>query len=127
MAALVVLVAIASGVSLTGCQANKNIELNSTYIYEAEDIYQKYNLSTYEEYTVEQYKAIPDINEDNLIGFHEMLSKKEFEKVVQSLGYESFDDFLVKNGYTDSSGKPSPYKWTSEMAKRVEDSIGRKK
>lgn len=69
----------------------------------------KYGLDPAESNRIEDYRKIKELNNKTLIGFHAMLSNKEFEKVVKAMGYDSFDDFLIENDYLDQNGQPS---WT---------------
>lgn len=109
---LVALIAITSGVSLTACQdPNYTTKMVSLYIYDAQEIFDKYGLDYSKKYSVEEYMKIPDINDNNLIGFYEMQGREECEKIAQSIGYEGIDDYLVKNGYVNSNGEPSVRAW----------------
>lgn len=43
----------------------------------------------------------------------------ESEKVVQALGYESWNDFLIKNNYVNKNGKPDFNKWKRTMQENI--------
>lgn len=117
---LVALIAVTSGVSLTACQdphyTNKIVSL---YIYDAQEIFDKYGLDNNKKYSVEDYSKIPDINDDNLIAFYEMRGREECEKIAQALGYNGIDDYLVKNGYVNSEGGPSIKAWREYYADKA--------
>ena len=61
--------------------------------------------------SVEDFKKIKTLSEDNLIGYYEFLGYEECEKVVQALGYEGWDDFLTKKNCFDKEGNPSIEEW----------------
>ena len=119
-AALVSFIAITSGVSLTACQdPNYTTQMVSLYIYDAQEIFEKYGLDYSQKYSVEDYMKIPDINDENLIGFYEMRGREECEKIAQSIGYEGIDDYLVKNGYEKDNGEPSVRVWREYYANKA--------
>ena len=119
-AMLVSLIAITSGVSLTACQdPNYTTKMVSLYIFDAQEIFEKYGLDYGKKYSVEDYMKIPDINDNNLIGFYEMRGREECEKIAQALGYDGIDDYLVKNGYVNSNGEPSIKKWREYYASKA--------
>ena len=117
---LVSLIAITSGVSLTACQdPNYTTKMVSLYIYDAQEIFDKYGMDTSRKYGVEDYIKIPDINDDNLIGFYEMLGREECEKIAQALGYNGIDNYLIKNGYLNSNGEASIKAWREYYASKA--------
>ena len=114
------LIVITSGVSLTACQdPNYTNQMVSLYIFDAQEIFEKYGLDYGQKYSVEDYMKIPDINDENLIGFYEMRGREECEKIAQALGYEGINDYLVKNGYVKSNGEPSIKAWREYYASKV--------
>ena len=117
---LVALIAITSGVSLTACTDPNTVNrIVSVYVFDAQEIYEKYNMSPTERHSVEEYSKIPDINDENLIGFYEMRDRIECDKIAQALGYDNLDDYLVKNGYVNSEGGPSIKAWREYYADKA--------
>ena len=69
---------------------------------------------TNREYTVEEYKSMKYLSEDDLIGYYNILGVKESEKVVQALGYKDWNDYLISNGYI-KDGQPSFDEWEYQL------------
>lgn len=68
----------------------------------------------YDIYTVEDYKKIEELSEEDLIGYYHKLGEEESEKVVQALGYDGWDDYLIKHNYL-RDGKPSIPEWRRQL------------
>ena len=77
---------------------------------EAERIMHDHGLNTEERHDYEIFAAMEEISEENISGFYQLLGPIESEKAVRALGYEGWDDYLIKHGYTEY-GKPSFEKW----------------
>ena len=65
-------------------------------------------------YTVDDYKNMKYLSENDLIGYYNVLGEEESEKVVQALGYDGWDDYLTKNNYL-RDGKPSFIEWERQL------------
>src|SRR5574344_1471083 len=59
------------------------------------------------------YTKLEGLSEDDLYGFSCYLGYNEAEKVVQALGYKSWDNYFAMKGYVDKEGKPSREVWTN--------------
>ena len=58
--------------------------------------------------SIEEYKLIQDLlNEDNIIFYYDALGSEECNKILQVLGYNDLNDFLIKKGYINEKGEPS--------------------
>ena len=55
---------------------------------------------------VETYKKIYNIIEEELIGYYSLLGQEESGKILQILGYEGWDDYLIQNGFVDENNEP---------------------
>lgn len=120
VASFAVLISIASGVSLCSCTDPSAVNyINVTYSHDAASIYEKYNMDKYGSYTVEDYSKMPDINDDNLIGFYEFKGKEECNKIAQALGYDDLNDYLVKHDYVTADGRPSVSAWREYYADKI--------
>ena len=111
--AVIVMVALATAVCTTGCakyDRQTALYYNLVYKEEAEAIMHSYGLNTLEHYDYEVYKNMPEISEENISGFYQLLGKTESEKAVRALGYDGWDDYLIKHGHI-KDGKPSFLKW----------------
>lgn len=75
----------------------------------------------YENNTVEDYKKVMDLEKEDLIGFYYLTSMSdiETEKVIQALGYEDWNDFLIKNNYVDQENKPNKAVWRNDEKQRI--------
>jgi|GEM_PF-3839973 len=74
--------------------------------------------------TVEDYKeAITGLDETDLIGFYLLVQYDEIEteKFIVALGYENWDDFLIKNNHIDREGEPSMGIWLNDEYQRLYD------
>lgn len=73
-------------------------------------------------HTVEEYKKLYHLSEDNLIGYFRMLheDREETEKLIRVLGYESWDDFLVQKGHLNKNGEPDIKVWQESVYVRLQ-------
>ncbi|MBR6690249.1 MAG: hypothetical protein IKL65_02845 [Bacilli bacterium] len=69
--------------------------------------------------TVEDYKKIKELSEDDLIVLCFSLGTKECEKIVQAFGYENWDEFLIQNNYTNIKGKPDFTQWQVSEYRKI--------
>ena len=125
---LITILALASTISLCACQTDQLTLNNNTSIVkdQAYETWYEYGIKVYdskaEEYvsnSVEDYKRIENLSEDDLLGYYALLGMNESEKVVQALGYEGWDDFLIKNNYVNEQGKPDFSKWKRTMQENI--------
>ena len=87
-------------------------DYNRVYEYEAKDIMQKYNLDPSVPHTIIEYGVlVPELSEDNISGFYQLLGQEESEKLVQLLGYADWADYLTKHNYVGTDGRPSFDQW----------------
>ena len=57
------------------------------------------------------YSCIEGLSKDDIYGFYYYCGYDETEKVLQELGYASWSNFLVREGYYDAGGAPSFEVW----------------
>lgn len=133
IAAAVLTAAIASFsvVGLTGCstadifapqEISQQLSVYETMAYNEMTYYNiPYYSSTGEEINndVSDYKKIENLSEENLIGYYYALGEKECEKVVQALGYNDWNDFLIKNHCYDENGNPSIEAWKMQVRSQI--------
>ena len=85
---------------------------NRDYEYEARDIMKKYNLDPSVSHTITEYGVlVPELSEENISGFYQLLGREESEKLVQLLGYADWSDYLTKHNYIGTDGRPSFDQW----------------
>ena len=125
---IIAIITISSALSMCACQSN-DMYLNYNTTLERDEAYQtltEYGIQVYNEnddyvsHSVEDYKKIEGLNEVDLLGYYSLLGMNESEKVVQALGYENWNDFLIKNNYVNENGKPDIYKWKRAMQENNE-------
>ncbi|MBR6690863.1 MAG: hypothetical protein IKL65_05980 [Bacilli bacterium] len=69
--------------------------------------------------TIEDYKAVLDLSEDDLVFYYNLLGKQECEKVVQALGYKNWNDFLTRNNHLNELGNPEFKEWTNSEYREI--------
>lgn len=122
---LIIMLTLTSTISLVSCNPNINQlavnNYNSIYISEAQQELEKYNIKYYDESTgmlinhsIEEYAQIKTLNENTLIGYYELLGYDECEKIVQALGYNNWNDYLLQKNFIDKNGNPDIKKWENE-------------
>ena len=113
-AAIIIIVAFVTAICTTGCAKRYDKQMaqmyNLEYQEEAERIMHDHGLNTEERHDYEIFAAMEEISEEIFSGFYQLLGPIESEKAVRALGYEGWDDYLIKHGYTEY-GKPSFEKW----------------
>ena len=57
------------------------------------------------------YSSVEGLSKDDIYGFYHYCGYAETEKVLRELGYASWNNFLVREGYYDESGAPSLEVW----------------
>jgi len=65
------------------------------------------------------YSKINGLSEEHLYGFNNYLGHNETEKIIRTLGYDSWDNYLVMNGYLDKYGNPSVQVWENYEEARL--------
>ena len=115
---LVVLLAITSGVGMCACDSRKydlrtQQEANQSVLI-ASKIIKEHGYGGRTSFTIDEYREITEINEDNFLPFVEYLGFEEGDKIAIVLGYDSVDDFMIQKGYVDEFGKPAFYLWEDE-------------
>jgi len=77
--------------------------------------------------TVEDYKKIKDLSEEDLIILCFSLGTKECEKIVQSFGYKNWDDYLKQNDYINNEGEPDFKQWQVFEYRRIDKIMNEEK
>jgi len=57
------------------------------------------------------YSKLEGLSKDDIYGFYYYCGYDETEKVLKQLGYNSWDNFLTREGYCDAGGAPSFRVW----------------
>lgn len=88
---------------------------------ELSEIFSENGMSFYQpNHTIEQYTEIKDyLTEDDVIIYYDKLGIDECNKILVVLGYDDFDDFLIKNNYVDEKGNPDEGKFRRETYERI--------
>lgn len=89
-------------------------EVSNTKAEEARDLLIKYDLNDepkYDNLWFNDYSKITELSTDDLYGFYQYFGYSETEKVLGALGYNSWYNYLSKNGYYDNQGYPSVEVW----------------
>ena len=119
--ALIMAVVTTTALSTVGCakfneefgySKQQAYDYNRVYQFEAKDIMEKYNLDPSVSHTITEYALlVPELSEENISGFYQLLGKAESEKLVQLLGYADWTDYLIKHNYVSENGNPSFNQW----------------
>ena len=137
------LLALTMSLAITACGKEKNVinnnEVESSYeeitdydsktissyvsnkIYRADAQLKLANIRYCDEYgrilanDVDTYKNIQDLNEDDLIGYYKVLGEEESNKILNLLGYNGWDDYLVNHGFVDKNGQPDIKMWEEHV------------
>lgn len=125
---IITIISLVATLSLCACQ-NDQLALNNNTIVATDSAYETLceygieiydsNTNTYVSNSVDDYRKIKDLNESDLLGYYELLGMDESEKVVQALGYASWDDFLLKNNYVKASGEPDFGTWKRTEQEKI--------
>jgi len=81
---------------------------------DAEQILLAYNLNTEPNENGDwgnDYSVIKNISREDVYGLLNYCGYAETENVLKSLGYSSWNNYLEKNGYYDSTGRPNLGVW----------------
>ena len=57
------------------------------------------------------YSTIEGLSEKDIYGFLQYCGYDETEKVIQTLGYDSWHNYLARKGYMGADGRPSIKVW----------------
>ena len=63
--------------------------------------------------TEEDYKKVSELDESYLCAMYYSSSKDAANEMAKALGYDSIDDCLIKNGYTDKDGNADFGLWSA--------------
>lgn len=69
---------------------------------------------------VETYKKLYNIIEEELIGYYCLLGQEESSKILQILGYEGWDDYLVQNGFINENNEPDIKMWENSVYEQLQ-------
>lgn len=69
---------------------------------------------------IETYKKIYNIKEDELIGYYMLLGREESDKIVQILGYEGWDDYLIQSGFVNEDNEPDIKMWENSIYENMQ-------
>ena len=95
-----------------GYSQQQAYDYNREYQMEAKDIMEKYRLDPSVSHTIIEYGIlVPELSEENISGFYQLLGEEESEKLVQLLGYADWTDYLIKHNYVSENGNPSFNQW----------------
>ena len=75
---------------------------------------------------VETYKKIYNIIEEELIGYYSLLGQEESGKILQILGYEGWDDYLIQNGFVDENNEPDIKMWENSVYEQLQTEYERR-
>lgn len=95
------------------------IDINT---YERQRLFQllkKYKMNNYTmvngkrdyHYKISDYAKIKELDDNYLYTFHYIATYDSLLKMVNSMGYDNLNDYLIKNKYVDSNGKASLKIW----------------
>lgn len=73
--------------------------------------------------SAEDYRKIPELDDSYLYAMYSTSSEEDANTLAQALGYSSLDDYLIKNGFVDESGKPSIKYWRAVDAINMAEKI----
>lgn len=150
--ALPVVIGIIMASSLTGCirltpssensaisemaeiKDNYPFNLGDVRMYERERLYELFDENGIIDYTSkygrrdyncseEDYRSVRGLDESYLYAMYFGSSHEDAETLARALGYESLDDFLVKNDYVDDKGNPSVKIWGAKDALRMAEKL----
>ena len=97
-----------------------NLYLSDSY-YELDKIIKDTDVKKYyKDNSIEQYMQIKDyLREEDMLIYYNTFGKGEIDDISKVMGYENFNDFLIKNEYVDEEGNPSFRKLQEETYLRV--------
>lgn len=73
-----------------------------------------------ENHTVEEYKTL-DLTDQDVFARDLYTGKEEAEKVIKSLGYDDWNDYLIKQNYIDKNNDPDFHLWLFRWEQKVYD------
>lgn len=152
---LMLLLSLVISISLTGCKLDiKNNNINENQIV-VESSYDDLNISGFKAMEMsiadnhllfaqikykdengniisndkEVYKRLEGLDESKLFGFYLLLGEKESEKILPIYGYNTWDEYLMKNGFINDKGETDLKMWEESHYKAQEEvnSYGRMK
>lgn len=75
---------------------------------------------------LETYKKIYNIIEEELIGYYGLLGQEESGKILQILGYEGWDDYLIQNGFVNENNEPDIKMWENSVYEQLQTEYERR-
>ncbi|MBR3049211.1 MAG: hypothetical protein IKG58_01455 [Bacilli bacterium] len=73
--------------------------------------------------TAEDFKRLGELDSDHVYSLEEALDEETMDKVLESMGYEDIDDYLVKNNFVDSKGEAYRVKWFYDHMNNMADEM----
>ena len=73
-----------------------------------------------ENHTVEEYKTL-DLTDQDVFARYLYTGKEEAEKVIKSLGYDDWNDYLIKQNHIDKNNEPDFHLWLFRWEQKVYD------
>lgn len=97
------------------------IEVNTYQIQRLHKLLDQYNIDKYEQHgskrvyyaTADDYVTISELDDSYLCTMYFSSSKESASEMAKALGYESLDDYLIKNAFTDKNGNPNYRLWSA--------------
>lgn len=97
-------------------------EINNYEEARLDKVLSDYNMTDYTKngykrsynYTAKDYMNVVELDETYMHGFYHMTDSYTVNQFCISQGYKNFEDYLGKNGYTNSDGKTDINKWIAD-------------
>lgn len=97
----------------------KDYQIGTYERLRAMDLLEAYGLTDYSmdgrkrhyPYTVEEFRAVTELDETYLYALYILCDRDTFMVVLEALGYEDLEDFLIRMNYVDDEGEPSLFVW----------------
>lgn len=81
-----------------------------------------------ESHSIEEYKTL-NLTDQDIFSIYMFTTnnKKETEKAIKALGYNDWNDYLIKQHCVDDNNKPSFSLWLNRWYQKIYDSVGKVK
>lgn len=107
--------------------------LKQTEKLDASSLMKNHNLTEFDliegkrqySYSKEEYNNIYALTDSYLYGFYLLTTEDTFSIILSSRGYDSFDDFLIKNGYINSKGEANREMWEIDSLNKAAASLNK--
>lgn len=78
-------------------------------------------------HTIEEYKTV-DLNDDDIFGMYlyTQYDKAEIEKAIKSLGYNGWNDYLIKQNCVNEKNEGDIYLWKELHYQKLYDNVIKK-